>query len=34
VTGVDAVIVNGIQVVDRGRPTGDLPGRVVRGPSR
>ena len=29
-TGVDAVIVNGRIVIDGGRPTGELPGRVIR----
>jgi N-acyl-D-amino-acid deacylase len=31
VTGVAAVIVNGVMVAEQGRPTGQLPGRVVRG---
>jgi N-acyl-D-amino-acid deacylase len=29
-TGVDAVLVNGRVVIRDGRPTGELPGRVVR----
>jgi N-acyl-D-amino-acid deacylase len=34
VTGVDAVLVNGVLVAELGRPTGRLPGRVVRGQVR
>jgi N-acyl-D-amino-acid deacylase len=30
--GIDAVVVNGVVVVDHGTPTGRLPGRVVRHP--
>lgn len=29
--GIDRVIVNGQTVIERGRPTGNLPGRVLRG---
>lgn len=31
-TGVDSVFVNGVQVLDHGRHTGAMPGRVVHGP--
>jgi N-acyl-D-amino-acid deacylase len=31
-TGVEHVFVNGVQVLDEGKHTGALPGRVVRGP--
>jgi N-acyl-D-amino-acid deacylase len=31
-TGVDAVLVNGVEVVRDGRHTGARPGRIVRGP--
>jgi hypothetical protein len=31
--GMEYVLVNGVPVIDRGRMTGALPGRVVRGPA-
>jgi N-acyl-D-amino-acid deacylase len=31
-TGVSYVLVNGVAVVDGGRPTGSLPGKALRGP--
>ena len=31
-TGVNYVIVNGVPVLDQGKPTGALPGRALRGP--
>jgi len=31
-TGINYVIVNGVPVVDQGKPTGSLPGRALRGP--
>ena len=31
-TGVEHVFVNGVQVLEEGKHTGALPGRVVRGP--
>ena len=32
-TGVSYVFVNGVAVVDQGKPTGALPGRALRGPA-